>query len=193
MPRSDERPVAPCPHPLAPFVAAGDKHRARYERNRSTWFEQMPDHWPLELTVTMGDYRRARAALADHEGGDATCTSRTRQAATARAVSPSSSVGVTGAADSSPRVDLVGGQAGGDTPALDLAALDAAYQYLQAHVVTLAPLDEPTLTDVHTLLNAYPVLRDALTTALTARDDARAERLGRCSLQRAAGEVDRDR
>lgn len=67
----------PLKQALMPFVSAfneaQEKYVARYYGNADTGlenFNKMPDSWAMDgITFSMGDYRRARAALADQKGG----------------------------------------------------------------------------------------------------------------------------
>ena len=48
---------------LKAFAAVFDKHRRRYERAGSDWFEKMPDSFPITLELMMVNGRDAEAVL----------------------------------------------------------------------------------------------------------------------------------
>ena len=51
---------------LKPFVSEFKRWKAKSGMNsksRREWNDRMPDGFPLRLTLTMGDWRRAEAAL----------------------------------------------------------------------------------------------------------------------------------
>jgi len=51
---------------LLPFVDVFERfleESGRTSQSRREWNEKMPDSFPITLIVTMGDFRKARAAL----------------------------------------------------------------------------------------------------------------------------------